>query len=235
MTLRIFLAGASGVIGRVLVPLLLADGHHVTGTTRRPDRAAALAEAGAFPTLLDIFDADAVMRAVTAARPDVIIQQLTDLPADLSRLDAAARARNADLRIRGTANLAAAARAAGTRRIVAQSIAFAYAPGPLPYREADPLDPAQTGVIALEQRVLASPEGIVLRYGRLYGPGTWSPESAPKAGPLHVRAAAEAARRAVTQGAPGIYNIAEDDGTLTVGKARAAFGFDARAHRDTSR
>jgi nucleoside-diphosphate-sugar epimerase len=126
----------------------------------------------------------------------------------------------------------AAAKAAGVRRVVAQSIAFVYAPGAKPYREGDPLDSSEAqrtsiaGVKALEDAVLNTPgvEGLALRYGRLYGPGTWSDK--PAAGPLTTGAAAQAAMLAVTRGAPGIYNIAEDDGEFSVEKAKRELGFD---------
>jgi nucleoside-diphosphate-sugar epimerase len=144
-------------------------------------------------------------------------------------------ARNARLRIEGTANLVAAAIAAGARRLIAQSIAFACAEGPEPHAETDPLSSGESGpgattargVRALEQAVLGAPEieGLVLRYGRLYGPGTWF-EAATGRGPLHVDAAARAAELAVTRGAAAIYNVAEDDGAVSIARARAELGFD---------
>jgi nucleoside-diphosphate-sugar epimerase len=143
------------------------------------------------------------------------------------------RARNARLRSEGTRNLVDAARAAGAKRLIAQSIAFAYTPGPAPRREDDPIDTAGEaavsgrGVVSLESAVTGTPgiTGIVLRYGRLYGPGTWTEaRAAPPA--LHVDAAAQAALLAVTRGAAGIYNIAEDDGAVSSAKARAELGFD---------
>ena len=112
--------------------------------------------------------------------------------------------------------------------MVAQSIAFAYAPGEGTLTEDHPIAPAQTGVISLENAVTKTQgiDGIVLRYGRLYGPGTWS--AAPNgAAPLHVDAAANAAFLAMTKGAPGIYNVAEDDGAVSSEKAKSGFGFDA--------
>jgi nucleoside-diphosphate-sugar epimerase len=177
-----------------------------------------------------------VRDAVVASRPQVVIHQLTDLPQviDAARLGEAL-ARNAQLRIEATPNLVAAARAAGARRLIAQSIAFAYADGPEPHDETDALASAEgdhpravtaRGVQALEDAVLKAPgiEGIVLRYGRLYGPGTWNTPNARA--PLHVDAAAHAALLALTAGAPGIYNIAEDDGAVSIGKARRELGFD---------
>jgi len=167
--MRIFLAGATGVIGRQLVPLLRGAGHEVAGTTRKPERAEQLAAAGAEPVVVDVFDRDAIHEAVAAARPDVIMHKLTDL----AEQDFAANAR---LRIEGTRNLVDAARAAGVERIVAQSIAWIYAPGDGPAAEDAPLDmdlPAIKGVMALEDAVAELPHWVVLRFGRLYGPGTW--------------------------------------------------------------
>jgi nucleoside-diphosphate-sugar epimerase len=234
---RIFLAGASGAIGRRLIPLLLADGHAVTGTTRSTAKAADLEARGVAPVVLDVFDAAAVREAVAQARPEIVIHQLTDLPQvlDPSQM-AASRQRNTRLRIEGTANLVAAALAAGARRLIAQSIAFAYADGPEPHAETDPLASAEgadvsaitaKGVRALEDAALGASgiEGIVLRYGRLYGPGTWYAAPTGK-GPLHVDAAAQAARLATTRGVAGVYNIAEDDGALVIERARRELGFD---------
>jgi nucleoside-diphosphate-sugar epimerase len=146
---------------------------------------------------------------------------------------AAVREKNSRLRVEGTRNLMAAAIAAGVRRVVAQSIAFIYAPGPKPYRESDPLDSSEAqrmtiaGVTALEAAVLNTPgiDGVVLRYGRLYGPGTWF-DKPGSAGALTTAAAAQAALLAVTKGAPGLYNVAEDDGEFSVEKALTELGFD---------
>jgi nucleoside-diphosphate-sugar epimerase len=236
--MRIVLAGASGVIGRRLAPLLLAAGYGVTGTTRSADKAAQLKALGVDPVVVDVFDRNALRDAVVRARPEVVIHQLTDLPQvfDPRRLPDALH-RNTRLRVEGTANLVAGAQAAGARRLVAQSIAFAYADGPEPHAESDPIASAEgeepsaitaRGVRALEGAVLDAPDidGIVLRYGRLYGPGTWF-EAAHGRGSLHVDAAAYAALLAVTRGAVGVYNIAEDDGALTVAKAHSELGFDA--------
>ncbi len=236
--MKIFLAGATGVIGRRLGPLLVGAGHSVAGTTRTAAKIGQLKAQRVQPIVVDVFNAEALRDAVMRVRPDVVIHQLTDLPQVLDPTHAAAAlARNSRLRIEGTPNLVAAARAAGARRLIAQSIAFAYAEGPEPHAESDPLvspvgdaHAAVTarGVRALEEAVLQAPgiEGVVLRYGRLYGPGTWF-VTANGRGPLHVDAAAQAALLAVTRGGPGIYNIAEDDGALTVDRARNELGFDA--------
>jgi nucleoside-diphosphate-sugar epimerase len=235
--MRIFLAGASGAVGRRLIPLLLADGHSVTGTTRSAAKAAELEAHGVTPVVLDVFDAVALRDAVLNSRPEVVIHQLTDLPQVLDPAQmAASRQRNTRLRIEGTANLVAAARVAAARRLIAQSIAFAYADGPGPHAETDALASSEgdapsaitaRGVRALEDAVLGASgiEGMVLRYGRLYGPGTWYAAATGK-GPLHVDAAAYAALLAVTRGAAGIYNIAEDDGALVIEKARRELSFD---------
>ena len=232
--MNVFLAGATGVIGRPLIALLRSAGHAVTGTTRWAAKIANIEALGAKGVAVDAFDAEGLKRAVIAARPDVVIHQLTDLPdvSDPSKM-AVMREDNARLRIEGTRNLMAGAKAAGVRRVVAQSIAFVYAPGPKPYREGNPLESDAAnrvtidGVKALEDAVLNTPgiDGIVLRYGRLYGPGTWFDKPGGP-GPLTCGAAAQAALLAMTRGAPGIYNIAEDDGTFSVEKARREFGFD---------
>ncbi len=154
--MKVFLAGATGVVGRRLTVLLRRAGHEVAGTTRSEAKAAALRAIGAVPVLVDAYDADKLKLAVYAVQPDVIIHQLTDLPQviDPKTLPAALEA-NARLRIAGTRNLVDAALTNNVRRVIAQSIAFAYAPGQGPLTEEHPLDPAQAGVIALEHAVTA--------------------------------------------------------------------------------
>jgi nucleoside-diphosphate-sugar epimerase len=233
--MRVFLAGASGVVGRRLAALLRDANHEVTGATRTPARVAMLRALGIAPIVLDVFDADALAQAVAAARPDVVIHQLTDLPSAPGTPGyPAAQEANRRLRIEGTQNLMRAAKLAGARRAVAQSIAFVYAPGEAAHAEDDPLDLAAAGVrqltvqgiVALEREVLQTPgiDGVVLRYGYLYGPGTWY-DVPPKPPSLHVDAAAHAGWLAVSKGA-GIYNIAEDDGAVSVAKAKRDLGFD---------
>jgi nucleoside-diphosphate-sugar epimerase len=234
--MRIFLAGATGAIGKRLVPLLVEAGHEVVGTTRSASKAETLRAAGVEPAVVDVFDAAAVSRAVAAARPDIVLHQLTDLPHGLDPGQMAeGTRRNARMRKEGTRNLVSAARQAGVRRLVAQSIAWMYAPGAEPHGEDDPLDLhaegaraiTAEGVAALEQLTLSSPPiaGIVLRYGHLYGPGTGAP-SIPEAPSLHVDAAASAALLAIGKGRSGIYNIAEQNGYLSTAKARRELGFD---------
>jgi len=226
----VFVAGAAGAVGRRLCPLLLEDGWRVVGTTRAAAKAEWLRSIGVEPLVVDVFDAEALRKALARSGASVVMHQLTDLPQvrDPARL-AAALERNARLREIGTKNLVAAALAAGATRFVAQSIAFAYAPGPQPYDEDSPLNVADAttarGVASLERQVLGAPfEGIVLRYGRLYGPGTWY-DSPSGGAPLHVDAAADAARRALLRGEPGIYNIAETDGSVTSEKAQRILGW----------
>ena len=224
----VFIAGASGVIGSVLCRLLLRDGWEVHGATRSSERAGELDAIGVKACVVDVFDREALIAAMCAARPAVVMHQLTDLPKVFTpEALAAARPRNARLREVGTANLVAAAQEAGARRLVAQSIAFAYAPGSPPYGEEAPLDASQyPSILTLEELVLGSGIfAVVLRYGRLYGPGTWT-AVAPEQAPVHVEAAAEAARLAMTCSSPGVYNIAEEDGYVTSARARGVLGWN---------
>ena len=233
MKRSVFVAGASGAIGRRLCRLLVNDGWSVVGTTRSPEKAPMLRDLGVEPAIVDVFDEALLFDTVRKAEPEVVVHQLTDLPPALDPAKMAeALVRNARLREIGTRNLVAAAVAAGAKRMVAQSLAFVYAPGPMPYREDAPLcldDPSYgetaRAVASLEQQVLtARLVGIVLRYGQLYGPGTGFDLPA-SGGPVHVDDAADAARRALTRGETGVYNIAEDDGAVSIGKAAAALGW----------
>jgi nucleoside-diphosphate-sugar epimerase len=232
---RIFLAGASGAIGRRLTPLLLAAGHEIAGSTRQAETARQLNTAGIRAVVVDVFDAAALRDAVVNARPEIVIHQLTDLPRvveDEAQL-AASYPRNARIRTEGTRNLIVAAQAASAWRFIVQSVAFGYAPGAEPHSETDPLNVSEgpravtvSAAADMECQVLASGmEAVVLRYGFFYGPGTWHADPIRKP-PLHIDAAAQAALLAVTRGPPGIYNIAEDDGTVSIAKARDELGFD---------
>jgi nucleoside-diphosphate-sugar epimerase len=234
--MRIFIAGASGAIGRRLTPLLVLVGHEVTAMTRSPGKAGTLEAMCARPVVVDVFDAEALTGAVTAARPDVVIHQLTDLPSAPGTPGyVEGQERNNRLRRDGTRNLVNAAKAAGAARVIAQSIAFVYAGGPGPRHESDPLDTAAegtraltvAGVVALEKAVLGTPPlaGTVLRFGYFYGPGTWY-EAAPKPPSVHIDAAAHATLLALERRKSGVYNIAEDDGAVSIAKARAELGFD---------
>ena len=178
--MRIFLAGASGVLGIRLVPLLVADGHTVAGMTRSPEKAAGLRKLGAEPVVCDVFDAAALEDAVVAFKPDLVLHQLTDLPDDVSLIRQRVAA-NARIRTEGTRNLLAAARAAGATRLLAQSVAWQLEG-----------ESAAAGE-ELERSVLEA-QGVVLRYGRFYGPGTYYEREPPPPPRIHV---GEAARRTV--------------------------------------
>src|SRR5258707_9315908 len=139
--MRVFLAGAAGAIGRRLVPLLLRAGHGVRGMTRGAAGASDLARAGVVPAVRDVFDAPALMMAVGAAKPAVVIHQLTDLPRQFDEAQiVASYPKNARIRTEGTRNLIAAAQAAAARRFIVQSIAFAYPACPEPHPETHPLN-----------------------------------------------------------------------------------------------
>ena len=240
--MRVFVAGATGAIGKQLVPRLVAAGHEVHGMTRSEPKQAMLDQLGAVPVVADALDPDQVAEAVGRARPDVIVHQLTAIPA---RLDL--RHVNRDfgltnrLRTEGTDYLLSAGRAVGVRRFVAQSNgAFPYARtgGPVKSEE-DPLDPTPpremreswAAIRHLEEAVLGADwtEGIVLRYGGFYGPGTSLAPGAeqvelvrrrkfPLVGDgggvwsfIHVADAAEATVAAVEHGSRGVYNVVDDD------------------------
>src|SRR6266700_8093761 len=235
--MRVFVAGATGVIGQYLVPSLVAAGHEVTGTTRSTAKAAALQAAGATPVIVDGLDRRAVLDAVKAAQPEVIVHQMTALASMRSfRNPDKEFAVTNELRTRGTDYLLEAAREAGTRRFIAQSFTGftnEYA-GTLVKTEDDPLNPDPP---ASARQTLAAirhvdetvpdgvPEGIVLRYGLFYGHGASNGTlSAVRAGKFpvigggtgiwsfcEITDAAAATAAAVTRGASGIYNIVDDE------------------------
>jgi 2-alkyl-3-oxoalkanoate reductase len=239
---RIFVAGASGAVGARLVPLLAEHGHQVVGMTRTPERAERLREMGARPSVADGLDPDAVRKAVARAEPDVVVHQMTSLAtfSDLRHFDRDFAATNR-LRTEGTDHLVAAARAAGCRRFVAQSFAgwpYAREGGPVK-DEDDPLDPEPPGQFAstlaairyLERTVVGAfdLEGIVLRYGTFYGPGTSISQGGdhleavrrrrfPIVGNgrgvwslVHIDDVASATLAAIERGERGIYNIVDDE------------------------
>jgi nucleoside-diphosphate-sugar epimerase len=156
---RVFLAGASGVIGRRLVPLLLADGHRVAGMTRSPGKAEMLRELGAEPLVLDVYDAAGLRDAVVGFAPDLVMHQLTDLPDEVERIPEMGAA-NARIRTEGTANLIAAAQAAAAPRFLAQSIAWK-------------LEGDRQRSIDEHERMVLEIDGVVVRYGQFWGPGTY--------------------------------------------------------------
>jgi 2-alkyl-3-oxoalkanoate reductase len=237
--MRIFLAGATGAIGQSLVPLLIDAGHEVTGMTRSPAKAERLLAAGVEPAIADGLDRDAVVAAVTAARPDAIVHQLTGLTglANLRNFDAAFALTNR-LRTEGTDNLLAGAHAAGPTRFVAQSYAgwtYARTGGPVKTEDdpldLEPVDSMRETLAAIRhlERATVDAGGLALRYGAFYGPGTGlAPGGEQLAAVLkrqfpivgtgggvwsfvHIHDAAAATLAALDRGAPGVYNIVDDD------------------------
>ena len=247
--MKVFVAGATGALGRALVPQLVAQGHEVVGMTRSASKQDLVRSLGARPVVADALDPDAVARAVASAAPEVIVHQLTALSGPMSVRDARHLERSVAftmtnrLRTEGTDHLLAAGRAVGARRFVAQSFAawrFARAGGPV-QTEADPLDPnppaalraGLAGILHLEQAVTTIEwgEGLVLRYGSFYGPGTAISlaRDAVMAAPIrkrrfpivgdgcgvwshvHIEDAAAATAAAVDHGRPGIYNVVDDE------------------------
>jgi nucleoside-diphosphate-sugar epimerase len=235
--MRVFVAGATGAIGQYLVPSLVAAGHEVTGTTRSPSKASQLKNAGATPAVVDGLDRQGVLDAVKAAQPDVIVHQMTALASmrDFRHFDKEFAVTN-ELRTKGTDYLLEAARQAGTRRFIAQSfIGWNNARTGSPVKtETDPLDPdplpatrhSMAAIRHIEETVPgAVPEGLVLRYGMFYGLGASDSmlevvrkRRMPVVGGgtgiwsfTEVTDAAAATAAAVTRGAPGIYNIVDDD------------------------
>lgn len=239
--MRILLAGATGAIGRPLLARLLDDGHDVVATTRDAARAADLTANGATGVVLDAFDSDAVRRVVAEAQPEVVVHQLTALPqnptpkAMRQSLDATTRLRKDTVPV-----FVDAARSAGARRIVVQSISFVTAPtGPDVVDEDHPLyldapkgfDHAVAGVRDMEAAVTGADgiEGVVLRYGFFYGPGTWYAGDGamgemlrrrrlPRIGNgngryswIHVDDAVAVTVAALDRGAPGVYNVCDDE------------------------
>jgi UDP-glucose 4-epimerase len=191
---RIFLAGASGVLGSRIVPLLIDDGHQVAAMTRSPDKVEPLRALGTEPVLCDVFDASKLKAEVAAFGPEMVMHQVTDLPDERDQLGDYG-ARNDRMRIEGTRNLIAAARAADADRILAQSIAW------LPPGRAEAVE-------ALERQVLEA-KGVVLRYGQLYGAGTFYEDQIPDHPRIHVDEAAKATIRHL-KAQPGILVLAED-------------------------
>ena len=236
--MRVFVTGATGALGRHLVPGLVMAGHEVTATTRTPGKVAQLRAAGAEPVVVDGLDREAVIAAVQAAVPEVIVHEMTALASlrSVRNPDKVFAVTN-ELRTRGTDNLLAAAARAGTRRVIAQGYAGAAPDKPSGgalKTEADPLDwlPVRgaahmpAAITYVDKTVpLEAPEGIVLRYGTFYGPGAgeFLVEMARKrqlpviAGGtevwsfIEITDAAAATVAAIEHGTPGIYNVVDDD------------------------
>lgn len=249
--MKILIAGGTGAIGRPLVAELQSRGHDVVALTRSAEKAEALREAGVDPVVADVFDVGSVMSAVARAEPEVVIEQLTALPKTYTRESMrSAAATNRRIRLEGGANLLAAAEAAGVRRYLRQSVAFFAVPGAGLADEEAPLATEASPAVAADAQVLKEieghllssrkVEGIVLRYGFFYGPGTWfNPdgdvaeqvrqqrfpiigEGAGVWSWLHIDDAAIATASAVVQGRPGVYQIT-DDRPLAVSEWLPAF------------
>src|SRR5258708_35025342 len=238
--MRVFVAGATGAMRRQLVPRLVAAGHEVHGMTRSESKQAMLYELGAVPVVADALDSDQVAEAVATAKPDVIVHQLTAIGAVDTRHMARDFAPTSRLRTEGTAHLLSAGQAVGVRGFVAQSNVAVYGcTGPAVQTEEDAFDPSpdpsmranQEAILHLEEAILGArwTEGIVLRYGWFYGPGTGIapggdvPElirkrKFPLVGDggavwsvIHVADAAEATIAAIEHGSPGVYHVVDDD------------------------
>jgi nucleoside-diphosphate-sugar epimerase len=249
--MKVFIAGGTGAIGRPLIAALLAKGHALVALTRSMEKARALAGQGIEPAITDVFDKDAVKAVVNRAQPEVVIEQLTALPRTYTRESMnAAAALNNRIRLEGGANVLAAAQAAGVRRYLRQSVAFYAIPGdgladedtPLAYSSSPAVAAGAREATELENRLLGNPnvEGIVLRYGFFYGPGTWfntdgdvarqvRRQQFPIVGNgegvwpwLHIEDAAIATVAAAEQGNKGTYLIA-DDQPLAVREWLSAF------------
>ncbi|ASK28470.1 NAD-dependent epimerase/dehydratase family protein [Neisseria chenwenguii] len=237
MNKTIFVAGATGVIGKPLCKMLLDAGWTVYGITRTEAKAAKLAEMGVKPVVVDAFDKAGIARAMAEAKPSVVSHQLTDLPDGLApeQMEAALE-RNARIREEGTRNLVEAAEQAGVEKFIAQSIAFVYEPKEGVTDEESPLlnfaDPTygetSRAVHSLEQQTLNGKfVGIVLRNGLLYGKGTGFDAPFEGMASVNVDAAVRAAFLAIDQTESGIFNIADDSPTLSTAKAKAKLGWDA--------
>jgi len=237
--MKIFVAGATGAIGRPLLDQLLARGHNVVALTRSPERAQSLAAQGIEPAIADVFDPDSVKAAIAHAQPEVVIEQLTALPKTYTRESMNATAPlNTRIRSEGGANVLAAAQAAGVRRYLKQSIAFWGIPGAGLADEETPLSLDASPAVAADARLVTETErrlletsnleGIALRYGFFYGPGTWfnsdgdvgqqvRQQQFPIVGNgdgvwswIHIEDAARATVAAVEQGNRGVYLIVDD-------------------------
>jgi nucleoside-diphosphate-sugar epimerase len=239
--MKVFVAGASGAIGRPAVRQLVAAGHEVTGMTRREERMEEIRAAGATPVQCNVFSVDDLDDALHQAQPEVVVHLLTAIPPRMSfRARESPLAATNRLRSEGTRNLVAAASAAGARRLVAESVAFLYAPtggaikgeeAPLFAEAPSPFGDTVAALEDLERQVTGNEqvEGLVLRFGQLYGPGTYFGEGGsqteevlkrrlPIVGEggavfsfVHVEDAAAATLAAVERGTPGVYNVVDDE------------------------
>lgn len=228
---KVFIAGASGVIGRVLCKMLIKDGWSVYGTTRSENKIEILKAIGVEPILIDVYDEKKLEEIITTIKPKIVMHQLTDLPAGLNpeKMEKALIS-NAKLREIGTKNLVNASIKAGVKIMIAQSIAFVYEPAPLPHTEESALlnfeDPTygttSKAVASLEEQVLNSKFiGVILRNGLLYGEGTGFDKPVDFVPAVHVEAAAYAAFLAINCKKNDIFNISDNDERLSTQKAKS--------------
>lgn len=227
----VLVAGATGVIGMRLCKMLVQDEWLVIGTTRDAKKTKLLEDIGVKPVVVDVYDEKKLEEILLSVKPDVIMHQLTDLPAGLDpQKMEAALVSNAKLREIGTKNLIHAATKACVKKMIAQSIGFVYEPGPVPHTEESSLlnfnDPiygtTSRAVASLEDQVMKAPFiGIVLRNGLLYGPGTGFDVPVDFVPPVHVDAAAHAAFLALKCQTNAIYNVADDDKRLSTQKVKS--------------
>jgi nucleoside-diphosphate-sugar epimerase len=177
--MRLFLAGASGVIGLHLVPLLVREGHSVQAMTRSPEKLDVLRDLGSEPVLCDVYERDLLQETMIAFRPEIVMDQLTDLPDDLGALPQFVE-RNSRIRDEGTRNIIRAARSAGAATLIVQSIAW------------DPISEEGRRAVRLHEQLVLDTGGVVIRYGQFYGPGTFHPNEPPPSPRIEI---GEAARR----------------------------------------
>lgn len=233
---KVFVAGATGVIGRSLCKMLVNDGWSVYGTTRSENKIKLLKDIGVEPIVVDVYDEKKLEDIITTIKPKIVIHQLTDLPTGLdpAKMEEALVS-NAKLREIGTKNLVNASKKAGVKKMIAQSIAFVYEPAPLPHTEESALlnfeDPiygtTSKAVASLEEQVLNAPfTGIVLRNGLLYGEGTGFDEAVDFVPPVHVDAAAHAAFLAVKYDKNRIFNISDEDDRLSIQRAKTELNWN---------
>ena len=239
--MRVFVAGATGAIGKRLVPQLVEAGHQVTAMTRSKEKLGELYDLGAEPVVCDVFHAGRLGSVIAQAEPEAVINELTDLPQSLNpRKLGEYYAANNRVRREGTRNLLSAARGAGVRRFLVQGAAYWYAPtggsvkteeAPLYLDAPAPIGPAVGTIKEVEEAVLSADgiEGIVLRYGMFYGPGTWYAKDGdvgrqvrkrryPMIGHgegtfsfIHIDDAAAATVAALERARPGVYNVVDNE------------------------
>ncbi|MBF0279740.1 MAG: NAD(P)-dependent oxidoreductase [SAR324 cluster bacterium] len=222
---KIFVAGATGAVGRFLCPLLVNAGYRVYGMTRKQEKSEFLQSLDVEPVIADVYDGAKLSEIMQQIKPSLVLHQLTDLPYGVpEKLMVQGRIDNEKIRDIGTRNLVISSLEAGVERIIAQSICFMYDAGSKPIAESSRL--ASENLQKFENQILSADlEGTVLRYGVFYGPHTGVEVPVRKCS-VHVHAAAYAGLLAVTRGKGGVFNIAEDDGEVSIKKATEELAWD---------